>query len=301
VSGVGAAVQRDLVCILCSCVAGALAAAIAAGPAWRRWLGLSIGIAALAIPAFGAPAIVRGVGGLWQTLIFVRVFDLFRDRRPSTLSRRLAHAFSAVDTRLLRPAPRRFDARGLLAMLLWAGLCVGGVFVALAAPRVPNALFWPVRWLGGLLMAYGLVEALWAFLGAFYAGLGFATPALHTLPLVSRSVQELWGRRWSQVIRQWLQVNIVRIWARHGALGIGVLLAFAASGAAHGYVVLISIGPVMALSMLGFFVLQGVLVGVERRLGVLQWRPLPAHAWVISVMLLSSPLFTEAMLRCMEI
>jgi hypothetical protein len=301
VSGLGAAVQRDLICVLCAVFSGALAAAITTGPAWRRWLGLSISIAALAIPTFGAPAIMRGVGGLFQMLLFVRVFDLFRDRRVSALPDRIKHAFSAVDTRLLKPTPRTFEARRLLAALSWIALSVAGAFVALAAPRAPTALYWPVRWLGGLLIAYGGVEALWASIGTLYAGLGFKAPELHKLPLLSRSVQELWGRRWAQTIRQWLQVNVVRVWARHGSLGAGALLAFVASGAGHGYAVLIAVGPTMAAAMLGFFVLQGVLVAVERKLGVLRWSPLPAHAWVISVMVLSSPLFTEALLRALEI
>jgi hypothetical protein len=301
VSGVAAIAQRDLLCFVAGCAAGALAAAINAGPKWRRWLGLSLSVAALAIPAFGAPPIMRGAGGLYQLLLFVRVFDLFRERRASTLKSRLWHTFSAIDTRLLKPAPRTFHGRGVLALLMWMALGAGGLFVTLAAPHAPPVLFWPVRWLGGLISAYSLVEALWALIGVLYAGLGFKTPEQHNLPLASRSVQELWGRRWSQTIRHWLQVNIVRIWARHGSLGVGVVLAFAASGAAHGYAVLISIGPLMAALMLAFFVLQAVWVALERRLGVLQWSPVPAHLWVISVMVLSSPLFTEPMLRCLEI
>jgi len=63
--------------------------------------------------------------------------------------------------------------------------------------------------------------------------------------------------------------------------------------------VLVVIGLVPALMMLGFFVVQGLVVVLERVLRVPKW-PRPAgHAWVVATMLASSPLFVLPLLQCL--
>lgn len=275
----------------------ALAAAapglVALAAALRGRAGLLLFVPCLSLPAFVDPPLLRVPLALFLALALMRVIDLTRDARlaAAPLRRRLWHAFSAVDSRLLRPAPRRLDGRRALRFLVWSALSAAGLWLALQGGAS--------RWAGGVVLTYAFVESLWALLAVLYVLAGFHTPPLHELPLLSSSIQELWGVRWAQVIRQWMQMNVVRVWARRRSLRVGLLLAFAVSGLGHAYLVLVTSGPALALSMLAFFVLQGFAVLVEERLHVRGWpRPL-RHAWVLSVMLSTSPLFVGATLACL--
>jgi len=116
--------------------------------------------------------------------MLLRTIDLYRDPRLVGTRRRLWHQFSAVDTRLLRPAPRRINGRLVATFACWTAVGIAGIFAAKAG----------ARWAGGVLIAYGLVEALWAGIGNGYAMLGYTTgQSLHRLPLASRTVGELWA------------------------------------------------------------------------------------------------------------
>ncbi|MBX7099654.1 MAG: hypothetical protein K1X89_18195 [Myxococcaceae bacterium] len=259
----------------------------------RGRLGLALALAGLALPAFAEPAVVRALAAICAALWLMRAIDLVRDARLASAPapRRLWHVFSPVDTRLLRPAPPRWDLELLGRVAVWSAVAAGGAWLALRGGA------W--RWAGGVALTYGFVEALWALLGAGYARAGLHTPRLHELPLASSSIQELWGLRWSQVVRQWMHMNVVRVWARKHSLRTGLLLAFAASGLGHAYLVTVAIGPSLAAPMFAFFVVQGFAVLLEERLHVRHWpRPL-RHVWVLAVMLGASPLFVEATLECL--
>jgi len=272
-------------------VAAALGgAALCAGSFARRAGALAFGLLAV-LPAWWAETpLVRGVLGLISWLLVMRLVDLVRVRTPFSLARRAWHLLSAVDSRLLEPAPRRVDFRGVAALLAWLALGVGGGALAWVAPRFGGL---GVRWLGGALIGYAAVESIWTSVRVAYGALGFGTPTLHRHPIAARTLRELWSERWATPVSHWLNANIFRPVTRLGFPRLGLLAAFAASGVGHAYGVLVALGWPMALAMLGFFVVQGVLMVVERVLGV------SARAWVVVAMLASSPLFTEPMLRCL--
>jgi hypothetical protein len=79
-----------------------------------------------------------------------------------------------------------------------------------------------------------------------------------------------------------------------------VAAAFCASAASHAYFTLVAVGWAMALSMLVFFLIQGVFVLFEVRMGVAHWRPALARAWTVVAVLGCSPLFIEPILRILH-
>src|SRR5208283_4978528 len=114
------------------------------------------------------------------------------------LPARLGHVVSLVDTRRLVRAPPRLEARALLVGLAWLLVAVGS-YRALRAPvLLGGATFWLERWGWGLAIIYAAVAALYPLMAVAYAAIGFVTPPLHVAPVMSRSVQELWGERWAR-------------------------------------------------------------------------------------------------------
>jgi hypothetical protein len=111
------------------------------------------------------------------------------------------------------------------------------------------------------------------------------------------SVAELWGMRWARPVSHWLRETCFLPLARRGHPALGILLGFVVSAFGHGYPVLVALGPVMAAMMFGYFVLQGLVVIAETRLGMARWPRALRHAWTIVIMLATSPLFVAPCLR----
>ena len=214
------------------------------------------------------------------------------------------HVVSPVDSRRLQRAPPAFD-RPLLrpgpGLAWWLALRGPGWARARGCETLPSLAGWVVRWIGGLVAIYAFVEALWRTVQSYYALAGFATPVLHDHPTLSRSVRELWGERWARPVSAWLHANVLKPLARRGLPRVGLGAAFLGSAVLHAYAVLACAGWIMALSMLAYFLVQGFLVILERILGVQRWSVPAAHAWVLGVMILTSPLFIEPFLRTVGI
>jgi len=275
----------------------ALAAAwITAGARLRRGSGFALGLLVLAPPWLAAPPILRGIFCLLGALAVMRLVDLVREPHELPVRARLWHVVSPADSRTLRPGPRTLDARGLGVALLWAATSLAALWLA-ARPGQGLA----VRWAEGLVTVYGFVEALWGSVGVAYRLLGFEPPLLHANPVASRSIAKLWGARWSLPVSRWVDRNALRPLARRGWPQAGVAAAFLCSAIIHAYAALAGAGLAMAGLMLGYFLLQGVLVLLERPLGVARWPRAAAHAWVLGVMVATSPLFVEPFLRAVGI
>lgn len=255
-------------------------------------------VAPLALPWLAGPVpLVRGAFGLVNFVAMLRVVDLVRMSEPWSARRRIVHALSLLDTRLLRRERPRLDVAALVAALAWAGLAWAALQVA-RNPTLLRAL--PPLWLrlgGGLVFAYAAIDAGYAAGRAGYRAMGFVSPPLHVWPLASTSVGELWGKRWARPVSHWLRETCFVPLARRGNPILGLLLGFFVSALGHAYPVLVALGPAMAAMMFGYFVVQGAFVVVEMRLGATKWpRPL-RRAWTIVIMLGTSPLFVEPALR----
>lgn len=259
---------------------------------------LAIAIAAaglIAIPWFAGPwPLVRGLAGLIDFVALMRVIDLVRERRPWPAWRRILHAMSAVDSRLLRPVPRRFDARAFGAALVWEALTAAGHL-----GMAHSTTFWP-RLACTLVLVYSAIEALYAVLRVNYHAAGFATPPLHTWPLAATTIGELWGVRWATPISRWLRDTWFRPLARRGLPRVGLLAGFGWSALLHAYPTLAAIGLEGAAMMFGYFVVQGFVVLLEMQLGTAKWRRPIRRAWTIAIMLATSPLFLVPVLRAIS-
>ena len=252
----------------------------------------------LVLPWLAGPIpLARGVLALVFFVFTLRVIDLVRLREPWSARRRIAHALSFIDTRLLRRERPRLDVGTLVAGLGWGGLAMLAlVIVRDLAPRCAGNLLW-LRLGGGLVFAYAAIDAGYAMVRAGYRAVGFVTPPLHVWPLASLSVAELWGMRWARPVSHWLRKTCFQPLARRGHPALGMLLGFVLSGLGHAYPVLVALGPAMAAMMLGYFAVQGLVVVAEPRLGVEKWPRASRRTWTIVLMVATSPLFVEPCLR----
>lgn len=278
--------------LLALLVQSALAGAAALLARRAKPVALVLGAAAfLGAPWLAGPIpLLRGLSALLGGVGLLRVIDLVRFREPWSAWRRVLHVLSFVDSRTLRRAPLHLDFGALGRALLWAALAV-------AAFRVAHSPRQLVRWAGGLVFAYAVIEAGYALTGAAYRALGFVAPRLHVSPVASLSVGELWGVRWARPVSAWLRETCFRPLARRGHPMLGLLVGFVASGLGHAYPVLVALDLPMAAMMLAFFLAQAVFVMLETRLGVSRWTRPARRAWTVTIMIASSPLFVEPALR----
>jgi hypothetical protein len=277
------------------------AACCTAGSRGRRALGIALALTALLPPWLVPPEhpLVRAGSALVAFTGVMRVIDLYRGQWP--LRERLGHVVSVVDTRRLVRAPPRLDARALLAGLAWLLVAVASYRVLRAPVSLGGASFWLERWGCGLAIIYAGVAALYPLLAVAYGAIGFVTPPLHVAPVMSRSVQELWGERWARPISAWLGETFFRPYARRRRPLGGALVAFAASATFHAYVTWVALGLVNGLAMAGcmfaYFVVQAVVMAIERTIGARRWSPRAGHAWTVGCMLATAPLFLEPAVR----
>ena len=273
-------------------VQSALAAAAALLARRAKPVAISLGLAAfLGAPWLAGPIpLLRGLCALAGGVALLRVVDAVRSREPWSAWRRVLHVLSFVDSRTLVRAAPRIDSLALVRVLLWASLAAAGFHVA----HSPRHL---VRWGAGLVLAYSAVESGYAFAGAAYRALGFVPPPLHVWPVASLSVGELWGVRWARPVSAWLREHCFRPLARRRAPILGLLLGFVLSAFGHAYPVYVALDLPMAAMMFAFFVVQGMFVIIEGRVGVPRWSRSARRVWTATIMVGSSPLFVEPALR----
>ena len=250
---------------------------------------------ALTLPGLGAAWLLpaddlggRLLLGLLPWVLLMKVVELRGDPRPAAA--RLFHLVAFYDLRRARRDPVRLDLRlwGLgLAWILPAAL---GFW--LAVPDHPM----PLRHLGLALGLYAVLEVNDGLLRGFYRLFGLALQPLQRDPALSRSLGEFWGRRWNRLVNAWLARTVFGPVARLGRPRLGLLAAFLVSGLIHAWPVLTAMGAAWAAPMFAFFVAHGLLVLVERPLGVARWPRWAGHAWTWTLFALTLPLFTAPIL-----
>jgi hypothetical protein len=283
------------------------AACLTKGRPTRRRAGVAFGALALLPPCAipdGFP-LVRGVSALIAFVGTMRLVDLRSGEW--TLRQRLAHVVSVIDTRRLVRVPSRFDGRIAAVGVAWLASALAGFWLltAGAAPARDAVGFWLARWGSALMLVYGAVSAGYALGRVGYAALGWETGPQHVAPILSRSVQELWGERWARPVSIWLRETFFRPWARRRRPGVGLLLGFAVSAGFHAYAVWVALGLVAGLPMAGlmllYFLLQALAVGLEQVARVRRWPAWGGHAWTVAWMTLTAPVFLEPMVRVLGV
>lgn len=258
--------------------------------------------AAVLVVPFGldAPPFCRAL--LAQALVVEtwRVAEILRT--PARFGRReraLRIVLVPYEYTFLERVPRRWPLRDLALSSLVLGLGIAGfVYASRLAPAMPPyaAAGWP-RWLGATVCGYVVMEGMtWQWVAVLPA-FGWHHRPYQRHPILSRTLGEFWGARWSSVVHRWLRVNVYEPLARRRAPRAGVVAAFGVSALLHGYLVWPAAGVVPALWMLAFFLAHGVGMVVEAKLGVRRWRPVAGRAFVIAFFVATVPLFMEPILR----
>jgi hypothetical protein len=275
-------------------------AALAAGPARR--IALVPATLCFMVPWLVSPdhPLVRAALTLGALLCLFRTVDLIRERRSWPFWRRLLLMSYPFDTRSVARAPRSFDGARLLAAVGYLLLGAAGLWVALFLAPASGAGRWALRWGGGAVFAYCMPDVTVNFLTFVHRALGVVMSPVHRTPILSRTVQEFWGERWNLLVHSWLARHCFMPLARRRQPQLGVAAAFGASTALHAWLALVVGGAWAAVTMGSFFVVQGVLLLVERRLGAARWPSPLARAFTVVALLVPSPLFVEPSLSAFE-
>lgn len=283
-------------------VVSLLGALVATGSTAQRALGIAISMTSFGTPWLLPPEhlLVRCTLAIVAFCVAMRATDLRAGEW--SLSERLSHALSVVDTRKLVRAAPSVEVAAIGRLVGWETLgALSYLFVTVVGPGTSGALHWAVRWGGALALVYTLTEGAYCLLFAVYRLAGFRPPPLHRHPAASRSVQEFWGRRWNLTVSAWLGETFFRPLARRGRPVAGVLLAFLVSALAHAYICEVALGLRMAAVMLAYFAFQGMIVGVELALDVAGWNAMSARVWTLAWMIGVSPMFTEPLLKVLRV
>jgi hypothetical protein len=280
-----------------------LAALLAGGPRGRRALGLVVALFELALP-WQVPAehtLWRAILALVAFVGSVRVLDLALARAELSPLRRIWHAIAFVDTMRVTYAKPALDGSAALRACAYGALTAGAAWVCFVrAPGLTDPLRTLARLGAGAAFMVALTDAAYAGATLAFRSMGVVVYDLHRAPVLSRTVQEFWGERWARTVSMWLFARVFRPLVRRRMPGLALATSFAASALLHAYVILPALGWWAAGMWGAYFFVQAGLVLVERALGVSRWPVALAHAWVVVVMLASSPLMVEPMLRLLQ-
>lgn len=286
--------------ILAWALLGMIAGAIFGQGTSRARRGLSaLCVAAMIVVPFLAPqdeALARGLAGLGAMLAVMRWIDASRATRAPTLPHAILFVLP-VDAMSLRRAKPRVATESLSRAVLHAlVLGFGSALVWLSPEALPDRFV--VRWLGGVLIAYGYLDTLASLARASLAANGLDVEPMQRDPVLSRSASEFWGERWNRVVSSWLRRNVfLPVTRRSRSPRLALLAAFGWSVFLHAFMVLAALDVRNALIMGAFFVVQGLVVLVETKLTVARWPRPMQHAWTILVVAGPSWLFVGPMLE----
>jgi len=272
--------------------------ALASAAAFTRSKSLGVAAAApaplvpLAVDTIPFGKTVLAVAGV---CVLARALDLRKDPKQYRFLFRLWFLGTPFDGRRIwrvRPEPD--------IGLTVATTGYGGLFIASYWLLSNHPLATPWRWLVGLVAAYSMVDTVAALVTLVYASLGIRFDSVHRAPILSRTIQEFWGERWNRPVHSLLMDHFFRPFARR-SVRFAVGAAFLGSAVLHFWIAFVAIGFVQASSMAIFFVVQGALVLIERRLHVARWGPVYGRLWTVAAFTLTSPLFIEPYLRILGV
>ncbi len=265
----------------------------------RRSISLGLAIATLGLPlsVAEAPTLARSLLALASMLPLLRFFDFDAEKRERTAFFRGLATLLPYDLRMLEPTRRRLDGR-LLArsfahgLLFVAGLAIVGSERASASDS--SAL--PIRVLGGLMIAYGMLDAIGSALLVLHRLAGFDFPEIQRHPILARSLREFWAERWNHTVNRWLRRRCFAPMVARGRPAAGLAASFAVSALIHFWVAFPGAGAEFGFSMASYFLVQGLLVGLELRMPWPRQWPALGRVYAIAAVVLPSPLFTEPLL-----
>jgi hypothetical protein len=269
-------------------------------------LAARMGAAALTCLPLALPFLLEGPPLLRMVVAQALIVETWRVaeilRTPSRYSRRERAARVALlpyeFTFLERVEPRwPLGELALSSALFAAGAATRSVAAKLAPASPPYAPGgWP-RWLVAAAACYVIAEGATRHLVSALLPFGWSHRPYQRHPILSRTLAEFWGVRWSSVVHKWLRSNAYEPLARRGAPRAGIVAAFLISALLHAYIVWAAAGLVPALWMLCFFLAHGFGMILEARLRVRRWGKVGGRLFVIAFFVATVPLFTEPILR----
>ncbi len=280
-----------------------LPAARAGGGLAVRALALAMSVGVLVVPFhLDTPGFFKSVTAQALIIQTWRVFEILRTpERYGRRERALRVILLMWEFTFLERTPRRWPIREMVvsSALLAVGIA-GLVLASRLGPAVApyQSAGWP-RWLGCMVAAYVLMEGMTLQWVGILPAFGWRHRPYQRHPILSRTIAEFWGVRWSSVVHRWLHSNMYEPLARRRAPRAGVIAAFGMSAVLHAYLVWPAAGLVPALWMLSFFVLHGLAMILEAKLRVRRWRPVLGRAFVVGVFVATVPLFLEPILRAL--
>jgi hypothetical protein len=187
--------------------------------------------------------------------------------------------------------------RQLAGVVLHGLITVVGFVVLLRAHHPGSVTMGVIRLAAGTTLLYAAASFIFGSCGLGALLLGYSLPSMHRTPLFARSLSEFWARRWNIAVSAWLHNFVFRPLAGRGYARAGIAGCFVVSGLFHAWPMLAALGTTAALSTMAFFLIQGALVLVEKRLRVHTWPVALARVWTLTILLASSPLIIDPGLR----
>jgi hypothetical protein len=272
-------------------------AALSARPAPARFA-FALAVMLLPWPAFvAAPVVWRSVFALGAFWCVVRSADFVLEPAPTSFALRFVHLLAIIDTRLVLRAGHTAPLRLWLLLAGASAAFVAAVFAVRAAGSLDGTSHYLLRWGAGIVLVLAIFEALTAAFRIGSAWLGYYAPRLSHYPLLARSVAEFWSARWNRVVGKVLRDRVFTPLAHRGA-GLAVWATFVASAAFHFYLVGIVLRAWRpALAAAAFFLLQPLLLSLERGLRIRRRSRFVRHAWTLGALVLLAPLFIEPVLQ----
>lgn len=265
-------------------------------PASARRSAIALALAAL-LAVFVVPAeliLGRFALALLTLLALGRTLDLSLREHALGYLGRVWLLVALFDVRRIRRGPPRFEPAELGWLLAHVGLVIAGWLGVFEWAADTQGL---IRWSAGAVLCYALVESTQSILLVLYAAFGVHPVRINLRPIVSTTLVEFWGRRWNRVVAGWLRDYAFFPLARRGRVGLGVAAAFGVSTAMHFWVSWAPLDLAAGLTMGSFFVVHAAALTLERKLGVARWPLGLRRTWTLVILLGSSPLFVEPMLR----
>jgi hypothetical protein len=209
---------------------------------------------------------------------------------------RLAYFFSWMGTQKITRRSASFDLASLVHFIMATMVFAGAVACVNTVSAVGFELL--ARWFAGGIMFLAFAEMVTASHEFLTARMGLIAPGVMQSPILSTSIGEFWAKRWNRAASALaFRPLFFAHFARRGIL-LALFLPFLASAVAHTLLAFMAIGHWnISIACGAFFLLQPVLILIERRINVRRWPTAAARVWTIGALTVTSPLFVEPALR----
>ncbi len=279
-----------------------VAAVVVAGTgAARRIASAALVFAGLALPWLAdGPALLRAAMACMGLLALVKSLQAAVTPWRWRGWQRAWHAIAPFDVDRAQPVQPFLDGRLSARVLTYAAVASTALLLLPGAQEGRLVLVF-LRQTLAVVIAYCGMEAITGTVLFVHLLAGVRVPPLQVAPIAARSVSEFRSRRWNRPVSSWLNHFIFLPVSRRSGPVLALVATFLVSALLHAWMFLTAAGLGAAWLAGAFFLVQARLVLLEFPLSVSRWPSLARHAWTLSALLISAPLFTVPMLRVLGV